>query len=176
MIIEELKGKTILLDTNVIIEFAKYPSSFQGFFDDLINNRVVPAVDESIKCEFLRKSNTLEKRKKKEDFLDFLLGTDENRTELKITNEIFSDATHLSNLFNFLNDKNNSSITDCLLAALLKKYENNLYLATINNKDFSIKIFDRVLICNIEIGDEIRNIGIYKFSKPKYETIVDRFC
>jgi hypothetical protein len=62
-----------------------------------------------------------------------------------------------------------------LLAALLKKHVNNLYLATINNKDFSLKIFDRVMICNIEIGDEIRNIGIYKFSEEKYQKAEDNF-
>jgi hypothetical protein len=175
MIIEELKNKTILLDTNIIIEFAKCPSYFKGFFDDLKDSDVVSAVDESIKCEFLRKSNTIDKRGQKEKLLDLLLGIGEKRTELKITNEIFVEATLLSNVFNFLNDKNSSSIVDCLLAAQLKKFGENLYLATMNNKDFPMKIFDRVCIFNIEMGDEIKNIGVYKFSKKRFDIALERF-
>jgi len=163
------------LDTNIIIEFARNPLCFKGFFNDLVISRVIPAVDESIKCEFLRKSNSSKKLKEKEEFLNNLLGTYEIRTELKVTNEIFIEATKLSNLFNFLNDKNNSAMTDCLLAAQLKKFKGNLYLATMNNKDFPLKIFDRVEIYNIEIKDEIRNIGIYKFSEDKFQNVERRF-
>jgi hypothetical protein len=175
MIIEKLKSKTILLDTNIIIGFAKCPANFKGFFDDLKDSDVVSAVDESIKCEFLRKSNTIEKRQQKEKLLDWLLGIDEKRTELKITNDIFTEATLLSNIFNFLNDKNSSSIVDCLLAAQLKKFGENLYLATMNHKDFPLKIFDRIHIFNVEVEDEIKNIGIYKFSKERFEISLERF-
>lgn len=172
---EELRNKTVLLDTNIIIEFARNPLCFKGFFDELVDKEVIPAVDDSVKCEFLRKSNTLAKLNEKKEFLNSLLGTDERRTELPVSNEIFLEATGLSNLFNFLNDKNNSAMADCLLAAQLKKYKGNLYLATMNNRDFPLKIFDRVDIYNIEIKDEIRNVGIYKFSEAKYGDISGRF-
>lgn len=174
---KQLENKYILLDTNVIIYSIKYLNEFKGFFEELEKYNISPGIDWSVKLEFLRTSNTYEKLESKQRFLNLLLGDKKNRMELHISNETFEDARNISILYNFLNikKKNNISLIDCLIAAQLKKYKNNLFLATTNNSDFPLKIFNRVKLYNVEVQDDIFNIGIYQFSEPKYNKEFSRF-
>ncbi len=175
--LKEIARKYLLLDTNILVDSAKYKDNFKPFYAELKKLNVAPVIDSSIKLEFLRSANNIKNLQEKIWCLNVLLGSQKDRLELPITDETLIDARKLSNLYHHLKIKKKKSISvvDCLLAAHLKKYINNLYLATSNNSDFTTKIFDRIHIFNIGINDEIRNIGIYKYSEKKYLEVLEKF-
>lgn len=170
--LDKIKHKHLIIDTNIIIEATRHYDEFKIFFQELKNDEIVLCIDYSITLEFLRSSNTIDILKKKIDYITLLFGS--NYQELFISKETFIDARRISNLYYFIGKKGVSTI-DCLLAAQAKKYEKNCYLATINNSHFSIKIFDRIGIYTIATDDKIFNIGIYKFSEVKYDELKNRF-
>lgn len=177
--LKEIAKKYLLLDTNILIDSAKYANSFEPFYTKLEKLDIALIIDSSIELEFLRSANTLKNLQEKINYLELLLGRKGSKKEIPIPikDETLKDARRLSNLYHHLKIKKNKSISavDCLLAAHLKKYKNNLYLATANNSDFTTKIFSRIHIFNIEIEDEIKNIGIYKFSEEKYSKVLENF-
>ena len=174
--LEKIRNKYILIDTNIIIESVKHTNDFAGFYDELKRNNIRSGIDYAIKLEFLRSSNVFYHLKKKEEFLSLFFGSDRDRMELNILKETFIDARRISNLYYFLNIGRNVSVIDFLIMAQLKRYKNSgLFLATIDNKDFSTKIFDRMGIYIIDVADRIYNIGIYQFSNKKYNGFVKRF-
>lgn len=163
-----------MLDSNLIIYSAKNLDCFKVFYDDLNRYNVVSAIDEIIKLEFLRSANSKTSLKKKEDFLNTLLGG-KKMESLSVTKETFINARRISNLYHSMKLQKYISITDCLIAAQLKLYEKNLFLATANNKHFPLKLFDRINIYCIELKEEIIPVGIYRFSGDKYNKLVESF-
>ena len=85
--------------------------------------------------------------------------------------EILDNAQELAVLYSNKDIKyaRQISFVDCLVAAQLMKYKGNLFLATLDNSDYPLFIFDRLKILTIDIGKEILNIGIYAFNQSKYE-------
>jgi hypothetical protein len=174
--VEILRNKHLLLDTNILINSAKYPLEFETFFEELSAFHIVPIIDEAIKLEFLRSANTQKKLLIKINYLTLLLGNDQKRLDLPITIDTLVNARRFSNLSHYLNLKKQSiSLGDSILSAQLKKYSGSLYLATMNHKDFPLRLFNRVLVKNIETSDELFTIGIYGFSESKYNEVVDSF-
>lgn len=173
---EKLRNKHILLDTNILINSAKYQSEFKEFFNELKKYNVSPNIDCSIKLEFLRTANTQKNLSIKINYLNILLGNDEKRLDLPITEKTLVDARRLSNLFHYLNIKKHSiSAIDSIISAQLKKYSNNLFLATMNHKDFPLQVFDLIQAINISTINELFTIGIYAFSEKKYNLVLDNF-
>jgi rRNA-processing protein FCF1 len=173
---EIIKNKHILLDTNILINSAKYQTEFEVFFDELKQNNISPTIDNAIKLEFLRSANTQRNLSIKINYLNLLLGNDEKRLDLPITEDTLIDARRISNLYYFLNlKKQKISFVDSIISAQLKKYSSNLFFATINNQDFPLQIFDRLFVTNVDANSELFTIGIYAFSEKKYNIIVDKF-
>lgn len=177
---ERLTRKHLLLDTNLIINIAKYGDVFLPFLDQLVESSVKSVIDYAIKFEFLRSSNTKEDLQKKSQYLDALLGAD--RLELMTDKEIFEKATEIGNIYSRRNSTYNKQISfgDCLIAAQMMKYNDHhetLFLATSDNKDFPLCIFDRIDIFTVDTKEkgEIINIGIYSFSKSKYQVLKREF-
>jgi|GEM_PF-735231 len=175
-----LENKYLLLDTNMLISIAKNGDSFVDFFNDLEKYNVKSIIDYAVKFEFLRGAKTESDSKHKEEYLDILLG--ENRAELVSTNEIFENAREISNIYARKDQKLTKQISfaDCLIAAQMKKYNENgsgdrLFLATIDNNDFPLFVFDRIKIYTVDFGTEIINVGIYRFNKEKYEVLKNGF-
>lgn len=169
-----LEGKFVLLDCNILIYSVRYKNEFKPFYEELTGNNVKPAIDQFIKLEFLRSANTQALLKAKADFLNLFLGANENRLTIPLDSEILVDASRFSNLYNYLNlKKQNVSVGDCIIAADLKKYSHSLVLATANNSDFPLKLFDRLLIKTIEAGEQIINVGFYTFSETKFSSVLE---
>lgn len=170
---DKLKDKWILLDTNLIINSSKNVESFRDFFLELDKHNIVPCIDDCINLEYLRTSNSPSSIKKKKDYLSTLLGKD--MTTLPITNETLQDARKLSILCSSFNNSKDMGFVDSMIAAQLKKYGDNIALATCNNKHFTTKLFNRVVIETVDSGDEVFTIGFYEFDKDKYSRLAKDF-
>ncbi|MBU2025844.1 hypothetical protein KJ912_03855 [Patescibacteria group bacterium] len=169
--LKKIKNKYILIDTNILIYSSRSPNEFKPFFNKIRKYKISPAIDYSIKLEFLRSSNTLKAFNYKKDYLDLFFGDKKNHMIIPTEKKIFENAMQLSILYNFLNVPKRTKISpiDCLIAGQLMKYKEKLALATINNSDFPLEIFNRLEIFNIELSHDILNIGIYQFSGIKYQ-------
>lgn len=170
---EKLKDKWILLDTNLIIYSSKHLREFKPFFLDLKKHNVVPCIDECINLEYLRTSNNNLSLNKKSSYLNALLGKD--MTILPINSTTLKDARRLSILNSSFNNVKDMGFADSMIAAQLKKHGNRISLATCNNKHFTTKLFNRILVETIEVNDEIFTVGFYEFSEEKYNNLAKQF-
>jgi hypothetical protein len=168
---QKFKGEHILLDTNLLITLVK-DIGF-GFFDDFLNElknlNIKSVVEEATLFEFKRGSRKQSDVINKDNFLRLLLGKDP--MVLSPSKEIMNNAEDLAILYSHKNPTLSKQISfiDCLVAAQLMKYKNNkLCLATIDNNDYPLFIFNRDKLITIDTGKEIINIGIYTFNEEKY--------
>lgn len=174
-----IENKHLLLDTNSLVSLIKHARFYADFFNQLEKYQIKSVIDYSVKFEFLRGSNTKRDYEIKQEYLDILLG--ENRIELISTNEIFENAREIANIYTRKDSKLTKQISfaDCLIAAQMKKFNEQkperLFLATIDNNDFPLFIFDRIFIFTIDTEREIINMGIYRFNKEKYERLKKDF-
>ncbi len=172
---QRLKGEHLLIDTNLLINISKY--SKHGYFDAFLKQleflKIKSVVEEGILFEFRRGSRTKKHLDAKDEFLAYLLGGEKNQIVLQSygSKEIFEKAQELSVLYNNKDIRlaNQISFVDCLVAAQLMKFGDRLFLATLDNKDYPLFIFDRIKLLAIDAEEEIINIGIYAFNKDKYE-------
>lgn len=175
MNLQTLKNKYLLLDTNVLINSLKNPEKFSGFFTNIQKElEMQPVIDHSIKFEFLRGAVFQEQKETLSDFLSLLFG--KNYLELRVDSEIFNTATELANIFSRKNSNSKSQISfgDCLISAQMCRYnkdKDQLFLATIDNKDFPLCVFDRIDIHTIDLCNDIINIGIYSFNTSSYKKL-----
>ncbi len=177
---KQLKDRHLLLDTNLLIKSKDYTGDgyFDEFFGMLENLNVKSVIEEATRFEFLRGSKSKAHLHAKEEYLNLLLGkAKERQMILPLSDDILKNARMLANIYS---NKNGSlsrqiSATDCLIAAQLMKYEQSLLLATLDNDDFPLFIFDRIGIHTIDAGKEILNIGIYKFNSGKFSKCKNDF-
>jgi len=64
-----------------------------------------------------------------------------------------------------------ASVVDCCIASLLKKYNQQLILATLNHKDFPTFLFDRIFIYPIDTEKDIFTLAFYRFNTEKAKKI-----
>jgi len=165
-----LKNKHLLLDTNVLIYSLKFIAEgcFNEFFNNLSKFNVKSVIDEYVRFEFLRSSRTKANLETKKNFLNSLLGG--KTWQLPVTKEILDNANELALIYSNKNPdlSKRTSITDCMIAAQLMKYKNEIFLATTDNNDYPLFIFDRIEIITIDTMKDIINIGIYQFNQYNY--------
>lgn len=171
---EQFKKKWILLDTNLLIEILKDDQQyhFKDFLSELRTLEIVPVIDRSVLFEFRRGSRTRSHLNKKNCFLEVLLGAKEKRYYLRssASEKIVRFAEELAILYSHNDSKNSRiSFTDCLVAAQLMMYKDNMCLATLDNNDFPLVVFDRTKVITIDTGQKILTIGIYSFNTSKYK-------
>ena len=169
---DAIKNKFLLLDTNVIINSSKNGEEYGGFYNKLRELEVKPVFDLSIRFEFLRATRDKKDRERNEKFLDLLFGN--GIQELPHDpKEMFDKAKDMAILYG-RHSKPSIEFGDCLIAAQMCKYWDNLFLATENKDDFPRFLFERIHVHTIDVPkkDEIHNIGIYQFKKGEYDRLV----
>jgi|SRR5690606_3081032 len=176
---ERFEKSWILIDTNLLIEILKDTDQkhFGDFLGELRELKITPVIERSVLFEFRRGSRTKKHLDGKNTFLEILLGEERNRFYLPSSNsaEIAENAEKLAVLYSHHDPKlSRISFVDCLVAAQLMKYE-KMCLATLDNADYPLIIFDRHKVYTIDTEKEIHNIGIYTFNKMKYEKCREAF-
>ncbi len=175
--LEILRNKHLLLDTNVLISAGKHVELWDDLFKFLLREFEVEfLIDWSVKFEFLRSSRTREDSLKKGELLDLFVG--EDRYELNIDASVIEDAIKLSNLYARKNPHltKQVSFTDCLLAAQAKKFcsqkgENQLFILSMDLFDFPLCVFDRIKVFTMDADSEVLNIGLFSFNQEKYKKL-----
>ncbi len=166
-----LIGKNILLDTCFIAKFKDNKSCFKDLLFLFNEKNCATTTHSFIENEFLRGSSTNSYIKEKKEFLNRF-----NFFNLPITEEIIKNSILISNIYSNKNVLNNQiSIVDCINAAFLMKHYKDLFLITLDNKDYPIFVFDRIYIYTIDVGKEIFNCGFYKFNIDKFEKAKKEF-
>lgn len=169
------------MDTNLLIAISKY-SAF-GFFDNFLKEledlKIKAVIEEATLFEFKRGSRKQAHLDDKNKFLDLLLGAKENQMVLQssTSKEILDNALKLAILYSNKNPNlaKQISFVDCLVGAQLVKYKSNLSLATVDNNDYPLFIFNREKLVTIDTKKEIINVGIYTFNEVKYEKCQEDF-
>lgn len=175
LVMQKFKGKHILLDTNILIALLRHQSSllFDDFLRSLESLNLKSVVEEATLFEFRRGSRRQSDLDTKNAFLDFLQGGENNRMILpsSTSKEILENAQKLALLYSHKHAPLSKQISfvDCLVAAQLMKYGKNICLATTDNNDYPLFIFDRDVVLTFDSGDEIINIGIYTFNQKKFD-------
>lgn len=154
--ITSLKGKHLLLDTNVFRDSAVQPTAYKNFFNTLKNANITLATIDMVKYELLKGSSDKNKYEAKEkfihDIIDVLLpvlpGTMKLGYELITKYGIDGTALH---------------ITDLLLGAILMQYKENIYLMTRDTTDFISSIFELKFIVNAPHARGIFTYGVYQY-------------
>lgn len=154
----------VLLDTNILIDSAKFPESFTPFYRTLEEREVQTVLESTIQFEFLR---GFQVRKNAEEFLEAFLGKD--RFTLVPDKDLFEMALRIAHVY-YLADNKHIKIADALIAAQISKYArsasdaNELLLATQNHKDFPPVLFQRLAVHLVTLPDgSIKTLGVYRF-------------
>lgn len=173
MSIEDLKsilGKYILLDTNVLIDSAKFPEDFSIFYNFLQENNIISILDPTIRLEFIRGAQTRKDKELFEVFLNETVGSD--RIELKPSEKIFGIAENIALITAQVNNAK-MDLGDCLIAAQMASIKTDLLIATQNHQDFPAALFDRLHVEIIPVSEtgKIKTVGIYKMNKGNYEIL-----
>jgi len=163
---ERLTNKFILLDTNVIARSFEHFDNFEGFLRFFQETECALTYFPMIEFEFLRGAHLAEHRKARTEFLKTLAFE-----QMPFDPQVVYDALKIANAYVARNRKLTPSIVDCCIAAYLKEYADNLYLATLNHSDFPTYLFDRIYVWPVDTEKDVFPIGIYQFNTQKAKDI-----
>ena len=169
---ELLRGKHLLLDTNILINYTIHPREMEEVRLRLEEHEAIPILDELVRFEYIRGAASPQEIESLKKFLITLFGlTPEtvDTPQFPVTQEIINFATDIANVYACKLKKLNVPAIDCFLAAQMRKYRSRLLLVTSDHKDFPPLLFDRIGIETIDTGADIINICFYKFNTAKYD-------
>ncbi len=163
---DKIANKFVLLDTGVIIRAFEHFDNFEAFFKMLEGANCKNVYFPFVEFEFLRGAYEPSHKVDREDFLKEISGINLNAP----TQAIIKDAIAIANCYS-ARKHHSASLTDCSIAAYLKSYPQNLFLVTLNHKDFPTYLFDRVGIFPIDAQVDIFTLAFYTYNKTKAEKI-----
>jgi hypothetical protein len=167
----KLDYKHILVDTCFLIHCQRNLKA--GYFDDVLlelkNKSCVPAINPLIKQEFLRLSASELHHKARVDFLNKLIAY-----ELPLSEDVWEDAGLISRISIFTH-KPIKSITDSIIMAQLKKWENQMLVLTADINDFQKPFIRRFGLKAIDIGNDVITIGFHQFNNAEFSKILKRY-
>lgn len=151
-----IKGKALLLDTNIFIDAFSHPSEFTRFFNDLRSkdNDVTLVTIDHVLIEFLKGAATESRLNEKKTYLESIIDT-----YLPVTKDLLDEVMKL--LREYKIESKDISITDLYLGGMLVKYKNNICLLTKDLADFPESIFERTSYVTLLENKSIRNYGVY---------------
>jgi len=153
-----LKGRQLLLDTNIFRDAAGKPTVFGDFFNLLKENDTALTTADFVKFELLKGSADDSKYAAKEVLIDDIIDV-----TLPITSQTFKIVYELIKEYGI--DGTGVTITDLFLGALLKQYGSNVTLLTRDTSDFIQKIFNLAFVVNVPHQKGILTYGVYQYKK-----------
>lgn len=155
---DTLRDKTILLDTNALIDAYRLPAEFYDLLQDFIKLGCDIVTTRTIAIEFLGKTTEEEALAKKVAFLEMLLGNHLVDAFYLPIDRGFPDKT---DFLAFSRSANKFGNADFEIYLTLKKYKRHLLLITRNHKDFPTKLVNRVSFITLLGTAEIHTYGVY---------------
>lgn len=151
-----------------LISSSRNISSYQPIFKLFGESSVKILLTEEVRYEYLRDAylpEVYETRKKTIE--DFYI--------LPKTKSLYKDAIELSRIYTSrkIPTKKISTI-DNLIAAYAKYYQDDLFIFTLNHKDFPTFIFDRVHTFTLDDKPDIITPALYKFNPRNYSSLTTK--
>lgn len=154
------QGRTLLFDTNALIDAFRLPAEFYDLATDLAYAGCDFVTTKSIAIEFLGGTSEKAALEKKKEFLEVTFG--------KALEKIYLPLDHtppnLNDILVFSRQANKFDIADYELYCTLKKYGEKIALITRNHKDFSSTLTSRVGFITLLGDKEIHTYGVYIYS------------
>lgn len=163
-LIAELSNKFLFFDNNSLVHIIAYEKLFSPLVTNLREKGCEFVTIPSVKFEFSR-TNTIEGFNKRTKFLQTFAAT----------YPIEKHMGEFSDLILVLQKINGTmSYTDFLLYCCLYKFPTS-FLLTENHNDFITTILDRIDLITIDNDTKsVKSLGLYKFSKEKYEKAAEK--
>ena len=155
-LIPSLKGKHLLLDTNVFRDTVSRSSDFSRFFNNLKQNDVTLATVDFIRLELLKGSASETKYKEKENLINEIVDV-----TIPMTPKTIELMYSLIQTYGI--DGAAVSITDLFLGAALMQYKDNIALLTRDTTDFIQRVFNLLFVVNVPLGKGIWTYGVYQY-------------
>jgi hypothetical protein len=152
-----LQGKTLLLDTNVLMDAYRLPAEFYELLQELVGLDCDIVTTKTIVIEFLGSTTDEDALSKKTDFLEMILGKRLESGYLPIDR----DFPNRTDFLTFSRATNKFHPADFELYLTLKKYRQHLLLITRNHKDFPTKLVNRISFITLLGNAEIHTYGVY---------------
>lgn len=166
---EVISRKHILIDTCVLISLVHHlpkGGEFFHFYQMLVQSDCALMTSPFIRYELLCRELSVPARQRKRELLHGF-----EAVEVPLPLEVYSWMLEFSWLYASQSLKE-AGMVDFSNLAYLKKYQNNILLATINHRDYPTQIVDRVHVHTIDDCDnEILNIGFYRWNEEKYQAL-----
>lgn len=179
---EALAGKYLLLDTNVVVNYANFNPFLLEVIDRIESHKITSVLDELVRFEFLRDAASPTELQVLREFLKGLFRLDDSEIDIPFlppTPELFTYATEIANLYSWKLKNSKISVVDCFLAARMRKANektpDRVYLVSSDHTDFPDLLFDRIGIETIDLGNSILNIGFYRFNIDKFTKLHNEY-
>ena len=164
---EKIENKYILFDSGVITKACDHFDSFEDFFVLINKLRCVSTYFPFVEFEFLRGAHMPEHKKERKKFLAAFAFA-----KMPLHPQLVDDALKIANSYS-ARKLTSPSLVDCCIAAYLKHYASNLFLVTLNHKDFPTFLFNRFFIYPIDTEQDVLPLGFYQFDIEKGANILD---
>jgi len=167
-ILNTIGTKSLLIDTNFLIDALRHSDEFRSLIDVLKNKEVKLSTSEFVLLEFFKGIDTKQHFVFKKNLYEKLSVIIHSSNE-----EFFANTSDM--LFVYRKQGMSLDATDLYLSGMLKKLQKESLLLTRNHSDFPTTLFDRVGVINVELETTILSYSLLKFSREKYSLAVDNF-
>lgn len=155
-----LKNKTLLLDTNALIDAYRLSTEFVALLDEFVTLGCDLTATRSVIIEFLGSTTDAQIIKGKAELIEMIFGK-------KLTSNTFylpldHKMPELETFLIFSRQVKNFSAIDFEIYRTMQKYRSHLLLVTRNHKDFSTKLVERISFITLLGTAEIHTYGVYK--------------
>ena len=154
------KNKTLLLDTNALIDAFRLPAEFYDLANEFATMGCDLVTTKTIALEFLGGTKDKSSIKIKQEFLELTFGKKLAAVYLPLDHT----EPDISDILTFSRQANKFSIADYELYSTCKRYGERIALVTRNHKDFSAKLMERISFITLLGNAEIHTYGIYSYS------------
>lgn len=164
---EILRGRYVLLDTNVVINFGRYRRFYQNFIDVLREHDITPVISPIVRAELFAFVRSDEDAEKVNALINLLSDNRPDDIKMPFVNNI-DLAIKLGRKYQERETPlKHIQLPDLLIGAELARYQKggNLYLATENHNDFPVPIYTRHGIETIDCEKSIHTIGFYSLQE-----------
>jgi predicted nucleic acid-binding protein len=167
------KGKSALLDTNILSEMAKSKRAekYRSVFEFLENMEISPFILDATRFEFIGFSTN------KKDY-DFLTDWIKQFPVANTRPEDVDKAILLSSLYRCKDPSispKQISFCDCLHAVQLLKYEGRAFVITTDVHDYPLFLFDIEKTFVIDENGKAVFVGFITYNEEKWKEVNERF-
>lgn len=163
--LSELQKKHLLIDTNFLIDAARYTAQFKELMETLKNSGFTLVSIDATLVEFVKGSKSIEDYSKKVAFYKSIIA------QIMPFDPTIRD--HVSDITRVLLKKGGQlSYADCLLLGAVMKYESSLYLLTKDRSDIPVSIFNPIASVIIETLDNNCTFNIYEYNEKAYKELL----